>query len=79
MKQAKVRLFVTGGDYSNDFTPHPVLLDDALEEIELKTSMNQDQLGILIVPSSKSKVQVLALLRHLREAVEEGFPEYGSR
>ena len=76
MRHGKVRLFLSAGDnFSNDFTPNPVPLEDALEEVDTQTMINPNQLAILIVPAGKTKAGVLASLNALREAVNEGMTD----
>ena len=75
MKQGKVRVFLTGGDYSNDFTHVPVPVDEAIEDMETQMRMNPNELAILIVPEGKDMEEVLELLDNLKEAVEEGMKQ----
>ena len=70
----KVRLFLTGGDYSNDFS-NAAPLHEALVDMENEIAMNPGEVAVLIVPADKSKEEVLELLDSMREAVEEGMDE----
>ena len=70
-----VLVFLSGGDYANDFSKAPVALEEAFETIEHECRMNPGEIVTLIVPGNKSKEEVLELLESLREAVEEGMKE----
>lgn len=70
----QVRMFLTGGDYSNNFS-NEVPLHEAIVDMENEVAMNPGEVAVLIVPADKSKEEVLELLDSMREAVEEGLSE----
>lgn len=71
----KVRMFLTGGDYSNDFRVNPYPIEDCAADIEHQWIMNPGEVMFLVVPADKTKDQILELLESMKEAVEEGMEE----